>query len=114
MAGDYYYDKARARKSATAADTDGGGVTSTISAPTGNRKLTCTGIQCSGDKAAVVTIESPASTVLWQKRFSGAFTMSESFVPGSIVGAAASALLVKVSDGTANSEANIQALELVG
>lgn len=65
------------------------------------------GIQCSGDAAAIVTVESPASTILYRKRFAAAFNMSERFdVP--LRGAAAAAVLVKVSASTTNSEANIQ------
>jgi hypothetical protein len=92
---------------ATAADTDGGGVTATQAAPTGNSKHFATGIQCSGDAAAVVTVESPASTILYRKRFAAAFNMSESFgIP--LIGAAGQAIRVVVSAGTTNSEANIQ------
>lgn len=68
----------------------------------------CTSIQASGDAAALVTIESPSGTVLWRKRFSAAFTMSEAFPPGVIQGAGSAAMLVKVSAGTTNTEANIQ------
>lgn len=66
------------------------------------------GIQCSGDAACIVTIESPASTILWRKRFAAAFNISESFPIGCISGAVGQAVLVKVSASTANSEANIQ------
>jgi hypothetical protein len=83
------------------------GVSVTQAAPTGNSKHFATGIQCSGDAAAIVTVESPASTILYRKRFAAAFNMSESFgIP--LVGAAGQAILVKVSAGTTNSEANIQ------
>ena len=67
-----------------------------------------TGIQCSGDAAALVTIESPAATILYRKRFTAAFVMSEEFAPGVMAGAPGAAILVKVSASTANSEANIQ------
>jgi hypothetical protein len=76
-------------------------------AASGSRRHCVTGIQCSGDAAALVTIESPASTVLYRKRFAAAFNMNERFdVP--IVGAAGSAILVKVSASSSNSEANFQ------
>lgn len=85
------------------------GVTVTQAAPSqANDFYGVTGIQCSGDAAAVVTIESPAATILYRKRFAAAFNMSETFVPGSLNGAAGAAVLVKVSASTANSEANIQ------
>jgi hypothetical protein len=54
-----------------------------------------------------VTIESPASTVVWRKRFTGAFNMSETFAPGTIVGPDNQAMLVKISASTTNSEANL-------
>lgn len=77
---------------------------------TNSELLTCcvTGIQVSGDAACIVTIESPASTVLWRKRFTAAFEKSESFPPGFLVGAAAKDVLVKISASTSNCEANLQ------
>lgn len=110
---DYYFGKVRARNSATGVGTNSG-VTVTQAAPTGNRRLVCTGIQASGDAAALVTIESPSGTILYKKRFAAAFTLSESFAPGTIAGAAGAALLVKVSASTSNSEANLQTFETVG
>lgn len=107
MPGSYFYERIYAAWSATGADTDGGGVTVTKTAETGKRHVAAA-IQCSGDKACLVTIESPASTVLWRKRVAGAFTMSETFEPGTVVGADGGALLVKLSDGTTNAEANLQ------
>ena len=65
------------------------------------------GIQCSGDAAAVVTVESPSGTVLFRKRFAGAFTHNETF-PVPLRGAAEAAVLVKISASTLNCEANIQ------
>lgn len=105
--GDPYFDRVNKRQSATAVGTTTG-VSTTVSAPAAGYALVCSGIQCSGDAAAVVTIESPANTVLWRKRFAAAFAMSETFSPGSILGATAGAMLVKISASTANCEANIQ------
>jgi hypothetical protein len=106
--GDPFFDKARNRWSGTGVGTNAG-VTVTQSAPVANRKLTCSGIQCSGDAAALVTIESPSSTVLWRKRFAAAFTMDATFPIGQIVSATdAQAMLVKISASTSNCEANIQ------
>jgi hypothetical protein len=85
------------------------GVSVTQAAPTAgtNRKHLAVGIQCSGDAAAIVTVESPAATILYRKRFAAAFNMSESFaIP--IVGAVEQAILVKISASTSNCEANIQ------
>lgn len=67
-----------------------------------------TGIQVSGDAACIVTIESPASTVLWRSRQTGAFDRSFSFPLGTMFGADGGAVLVKISASTSNCEANIQ------
>lgn len=83
------------------------GVTVTQAA-SGTKTFVCTGIQYSGDAAALVTIESPASTILWKKRFAAAFSGSENFAFAPLAGAAGAAILVKISASTANSEANIQ------
>ncbi len=83
------------------------GVSVTKAAIVGQRHE-CAGIQCSGDAAALVTIESPSGTPLFSKRYAAAFTMSEAFPPGTIVGSLSGAMLVKVSASTSNSEANIQ------
>ena len=64
-------------------------------------------IQASGDAAAVVTVESPASTILYRKRFTAAFVLSETFsVP--LSGASGQNILIKISASTANCEANMQ------
>jgi hypothetical protein len=111
LAGDYYFGKIRDRFSETGVGTTAG-VTVTKTAATGFR-FDVTGIQCSGDAAAIVTIESPASTVIWRKRFAGAFNNGDaSFPPGSLKGAADQAVLVKVSASTANCEANIQGFKV--
>lgn len=108
MSGDYYFDKIRDRWSSTGVGTNAG-VTVTKTAPSNaNFFYSVVGIQCSGDAAAVVTIESPAATILWRKRFAAAFTMSETFPLGSMAAAAGQAVLVKISASTANCEANIQ------
>ena len=83
------------------------GVTVTHAAEA-DKEHVVTGIECSGDAAALVTIESPASTVIYRKRFAGAFTLSERFEPGTCAGAHGSAVLVKISASTAACEANIR------
>lgn len=88
------------------------GVTVTRAAATGQVHV-CLGIQASGDAAAIVTIESPAGTFLWRKRYAAAFQISEAFAPGAISGASGAALLVKVSASTSNSEANIQGVSVI-
>ena len=90
----------------TAADTNGGGVTATHAAETGKSHVV-TGIDVSGDAAALVTIESPSSTVLWRMRYAAAFSDSKVFPPGVIKGASDQAVLVRISAGTTNTEANI-------
>lgn len=72
-----------------------------------------TGIQVSGDAAALVTIESPASTVLWKLRFTGAFDRAYPFPPGVLAGVFGGALLVKISASTSNCEANMQGFSVL-
>lgn len=106
--GDAFFSKVRNRWTETGADTNGGGVTVTKSAPsTLTWRHVVTQITVSGDVTAIVTVESPASTVLWRKRYSGAFADTVTFVPGTVVGGAGEAILVKISAGTTNTEANI-------
>jgi hypothetical protein len=107
MGGDTYFDKIRTRFNASGVGTNAG-VTVTQAAPTSPRRHTCAGIQCSGDGAALITIESPSGTAIWRKRFAAAFSMSETFPLGTVVGADGAALLVKISASTSNCEANIQ------
>ena len=71
------------------------------------KKALVTAIQCSGDAACLVTVESPAATVIWRKRFAAAFTHSEVF-DTPLLGAIGQAILVKISASTANCEANMQ------
>lgn len=93
--------------SVTAATAASGGVTAAKGA-VANMYHYCTGIDVSSDAAAVVTIESPAGTVLWQKRFAAAFESTRVFPPDTIVGAVGALLQVKVSASTSNVEANLQ------
>ena len=90
----------------------GGGVSVTHNAVT-QQAHTVTSCQCSSDAAALVTIESPSATVIWRKRYSAAFVMSEIFPPGTVVGAVSQAILIKVSAGTSNSEANFQGFSVL-
>lgn len=89
------------------------GVTVTKAATAGQRHVV-THISGSGDAAALVTIESPASTVIWRKRFSAAFTFGEVFPPGEYLCADNVAVLVKISASTANCEANLAGYDIVG
>jgi len=101
----YADDKIQDSWTASAVGTSAG-VTATKAGVAGVIYLV-TNVACSGDAAALVTIEAPTGTVLWRKRFAAAFTHSESFMPGVIKGAPADAASVKVSASTSNSEANI-------
>lgn len=91
--------------SATAVGTSSG-VTATLSAVSGTRTIV-THISGSSDAAAVVTVESPSTTVLWRKRYASAFTFSENFQFGEYEAADGKDVLVKISASTSNSEVNI-------
>lgn len=107
MASTYFENKAKSYFRATGADTDGGGITVTQAAPSNAlHKYAVTDITASGDAAALVTVESPASTVLWRIRFAAAFTLNRTF-DTPIIGADGQAILIKVSAGTTNTEATI-------
>ena len=54
------------------------GVTVTKTAPSANKRHFVTGIQCSGDAACVVTVESPSGTELFRKRFTAASNRARS------------------------------------
>lgn len=98
------------QQAATFSDTGAGtnaGVTVTETGAANKRKF-CTGIQMSGDAAALVTVESPAGTVLWQKRYAAAFDDSADFHVAPLKGAVGSDMLVKISASTSHCEANIQ------
>ena len=82
------------------------GVTVSI-ASVANTAIVVTQISGSGDAAAIVTLETPASTVIWRKRFAAAFTFSESFPPGAYSSANGASIQVKISASTSNCEANI-------
>lgn len=102
--------KGYAEWSVTGAVSASGGATVTKAAPADvafNRAHVCTNIQCSGDAAALVTVESPANTILWRQRFAAAFNMSQQFDTG-LEGAPDQAMLVKISANTTNAEANMQ------
>lgn len=86
------------------------GVTATLAAVAGGPNVV-THISGSGDAAALVTVESPSGTVIWRKRFAAAFTFSENFAYGELESAANTAILVKVSASTSNSEANIAGVQ---
>lgn len=107
--GDHFFGKVRSRASSSSVGTNAA-FSATIAAPTAPRAYFVTGIQVSGDTAALITIESPSATVIWRKRAGAAFSFSESFPPGTVMGAQGAAVLVKISASTSNSEANIQAM----
>ena len=68
----------------------------------------------SGDAAALVTIESPASTVIWRKRFAAAFNFTENFTEPIVQGASSAAILAKISANTTNAELQIGGYKING
>ena len=98
------------RLAASAVGTNAG-VSATI-APQSGLVICCTGIQVSGDAAALVTIQSPSGTTLWRLRFTAAFQWAQTFAPGVVQGAMGAAMLVNISASTANCEANIQGVSV--
>lgn len=109
---DMYLKKVINRWMSTGTGTNAG-VTVTKTGSAGKKHLPLH-IAVSGDAAALVTIESPAGTVKWRKRFSAAFAASENFAPGLIEADAGIDLLVKISASTANCEANIGGCSITG
>jgi hypothetical protein len=93
----------------TAVGTNGGATATHAGAASGSGlRHIGIAVQASGDAAGVVTVESPAGTVLYKKRYAGAFTLSEPFPYGAIKGTVEGAMVAKVSASTSNSEVNIQ------
>jgi hypothetical protein len=105
-----YMERGRGKFSATGVGTSAG-VTVTRTVSGSDKRCVVAGIDCSGDAAAIVTIESPAATILWRKRFAAAFNTSKEFSPG-LEGAEGQNVLVKISASTANCEANIYGFEM--
>lgn len=100
-------DKIQDGWSATGVGTTAG-VTVTKTGASGTTQMV-TGIQVSGDATATVSIESPASTIIWRQVYSAAFTPQQfNFAQGTLQGAAGSDVLVKISASSARCEANIQ------
>ncbi len=81
------------------------GVSVTVTAVS-NKAHMVTDIDYSGDAAALVTIESPAATVLWRKRYAAAFNGDRAFAEP-VRGAVGEAVVLKISASTANCEANL-------
>ena len=112
MASDYHISKATKFWKETGVGTNAG-VTVTHTGVTG-RVSVCQKIDLSGDLAALVTVESPAATILWRKRYTAAYQDSVSFPNGCYIGTSGGDLLVKISASTLNCEANIAGYEIVG
>jgi hypothetical protein len=88
------------------------GVTVTHTLTTGADRCLVGSIQCSGDAAALVTVESPSGTPIYRKRFAAAFNMNEQFNVPPLKAAQVQNVLVKVSASTSNCEANIQGYDV--
>lgn len=115
--GDRFYGSV-VRRWAKAGVGTNAGVTVTQTALAADKIASAASVQCSGDAAALVTVESPAGTVIYKKRYAAAFNMSETFPPGTIKALSATGtdvpgqdILVKISASTANCEANIQGFD---
>lgn len=93
------------KTSATAVGTSSG-CSATLTHTAGDR-LIVSHISGSGDAAALVTLESPAGTVLWQQRFAAAFAFSQNFAYGEIPITDGNDAVLKISASTTHSEANI-------
>ena len=106
-----YWDKVRGSTSITNVGTNAG-VTVASSAAAAGKYYSPVSFDASGDAAALLTIESPAGTVIWRKRFAGAFTTSGAFDPGMVKGADGQLIQIKISASTSNCEANLQAVLL--
>lgn len=91
--------------SATAVGTNSG-ATATITTTAGQRTIATT-LSVSGDAAALVTLESPPSTVLWQKRYAAAFIDTVYFTYGEYEAVDGQSILVKISASTSHCEANL-------
>ena len=81
--------------SETAAGTNGGATALHTDSNASNVHI-ISGIQVSGDAAAVVTVESPAGTVLWQKRYAAAFVDNVVFSERTVRGTASAPILTKI------------------
>lgn len=106
--GDQFRDKASSVWNQGTVGTTAG-ATLTINAIAGD-SLVLEGIQGSSDVAGLVTVtytKSGTSTT-WKKRFSAAYTFSEAFPPGCIIGDLNTAITVAISASTANCEVNAQ------
>ncbi len=102
---DPYRRKAELPVKATATGTNGG-ATATISG-VANKSIVVEQISISSDLAALITIESPNDTILWQMRFAGSFAATITFPPGMLFGPAGQDANVTLSASTSHSEANI-------
>ena len=99
----------RGEWSATGVGTNAG-VTVTHALTAGAQRAVVTGIEVSGDAAALITVESPSGTPIYRKRKAAAFDFSEEFEAG-LPGAVGQNVLVKISASTSNCEANIQGFD---
>ena len=97
---------------ATGAGTNAGVTVS--QSPASGRAITVTYLSASGDTGALVTLETPAGTPIWRKRFGSAFSVSEVFPPGEYMAAKDAVVQIVISASTSNCEANIAGYEVNG
>src|SRR5690348_16087377 len=69
-----------------------------------------TSLEASSDAAAVLTVESPTGTPIFQLRFAAAFAVEIPFTAG-LPGATGKTMTAKVSASTAHSEVNLQGFD---
>jgi len=98
--------------SATAAGTDSG-ASATQAAPVAGHRHVCTHISGHTDADALITIESPASTVIWESKIDISLEGTTfSFPVGGVVGAQDGAIVGKVASSTANCQVNISGYQV--
>jgi hypothetical protein len=86
------------------------GVTFTQAAPTvAGRKHVADRVEAYGDAAAVLTIESPAATIIYKEQFAAAFNRDVTELD--VEGAKDQALVVKISASTAFCGVNVEGHE---
>lgn len=71
-----------------------------------------TGVQVSGDLAALVSLQTPSGTTIWRLRYAAAFDRSYSFPLATKQGAPGKDVLLLISASTAACEANLDGISI--
>lgn len=93
---------------AASASGTAGGVSVTLAAD-GNKTYAVTAVTYNSDAAFIATIESPAGTVLWRRRYAAAGGDHITFPLTPVLGAPGQAVLIKTSASTSLTDASIVA-----